>query len=188
MKTIKQLIQERRNKKLIKEFPFLQIRNVWSGEVLDEPYFSTWLDDMPDGWRNAFGLKMCQEIKDLLVKNNCLNDYRILEVKEKYGTLRWYDNGGPKGLDAIISKYEDMSMCICPYCGKPTKYYTKGWISYICEDCKNALTAEGKFETNFVRLTKEDAPCSIKFDFTENKKIKVLCDKEVQKIIDENWE
>ena len=54
MKSISQLINERRkikeNKKLVKEFPFLLPRNVWTGEIIsDYDYSFTELDSMPDG-------------------------------------------------------------------------------------------------------------------------------------------
>ena len=51
------------NKKLIEKYPWLQIRNVWTGELVKpEDYEFTWLDDLPDGWRKAFGLQMVKEL------------------------------------------------------------------------------------------------------------------------------
>ena len=98
----------------------------------------TELDNMPIGWRNAFGLQMCQEIKDALLKvggRKLLKAYRIMDIKEKYGTLRWYDAGAPKEVYDIIHKYEELSFRTCIECGKPAKYITQGWISPYCEDC-----------------------------------------------------
>ena len=95
---LKDLVEQRRivkeNKKLIKEFPFLLPRNRFTGEVMSGyDYDFTELDSMPDGWRKAFGLEMCREIKDYLIKHNFpLDEYRIMDIKEKYGTLCWYDN------------------------------------------------------------------------------------------------
>jgi len=160
MSLIKELVEKARiriaNKKLIKEYPFLLPRNRWTGEPSkDYNYEYTELDAMPEGWRKTFGLDMCKEIKEELVKYNYLNDYRIMEIKEKYGSLRWYDNGYPAGskISEIIDKYEKMSEDICINCGKPSKYYTKGWITFICEDCKNKMVAEkGLYESNFVKL------------------------------------
>lgn len=146
MSLIKELVEKSRikiaNKKLIQEYPFLLPRNRWTGEVCcDYNYEYTELDSMPEGWRKTFGLDMCKEIKEELVKYNYLNDYRIMDIKEKYGSLRWYDNGYPAGskISEIIDKYERMSENICIYCGKPAKYVTKGYIEYVCEDCKNDL-------------------------------------------------
>ena len=162
---IKELIEERRkvkeNKKLIKEFPFLLPRNVWTGEVIsDYDYSFTELDSMPDGWRKSFGLDMCKEIKEELLKYNALDDYRITQIKEKYGSLRWYDTGYPKDskIGDIIEKYEKLSEEVCINCGKPAKYYTKGWISFICEDCKNKIIKEHNYysEKSFALIGTED--------------------------------
>lgn len=46
---------------------------------------STELDAMPDGWRKAFGIQMCKEIKQELKKYNYLYKYRITQIKEKFG-------------------------------------------------------------------------------------------------------
>ena len=52
------------NKQLVKKYPFLLPRNRWTGKVPKEyDYSYTELDDMPDGWRKAFGEQMCEEIK-----------------------------------------------------------------------------------------------------------------------------
>lgn len=150
----KQRIKE--NKKLVKEFPFLLPRNRFSGEVSkDYDYTYTELDSMPNGWRNKFGLQMCKEIKDELVKYNYLDDYRIMDIKEKYGILCWYDWGQPakSRIDEIISKYEDLSMCYCINCGQPVRYISRGWIEYLCEDC-----AKKKGLNYCERLSKEYIP------------------------------
>jgi len=133
------------NKKLIKEFPFLLPKNRFTNQVsYDYDYTFTELDDMPDGWRKVFGIEMCERIKKCLIKADYLNKYRIGQIKEKYGTLRWYDMGVPTSISEeyynIINYYEDKSMLVCLDCGKPTKYVTKGWIEYICEEhLKKAL-------------------------------------------------
>lgn len=140
------------NKKLINEFPFLLPINRWSGNILDDyDYSYTELDSLPKGWRIAFGYDICKEIKEDLVKNNFLNDYRILQIKEKFGVLRWYDNSCPEGsnIQDIINKYEALSENICINCGKPADYVSKGWISYFCEDCvKNSRNPESFIKRN----------------------------------------
>lgn len=95
----------------------------------------TKLDDMPKGWRKAFGIQMCKDIKSQLIKENYLYKYRILQIKEKFGTLRWYDARCSKDIFNIINKYEDLSYNTCICCGKPAKYISKGWISPYCADC-----------------------------------------------------
>ena len=156
----KKIIKE--NKKLIKEFPFLLPKNRFNGRVsYDYDYTYTELDDMPEGWRNTFGIEMCEKIKKCLLKADYLNKYRITQIKEKWGTLRWYDMGVPISISEeyynIINYYEDKSMLVCLDCGKPTKYVTKGWIEYMCDDClTNKL--EKQPTTEFFELTWTDVP------------------------------
>ena len=70
------------NQELIKKYPWLQIRNVWSDEKIDSEF--TWLDDLPKGWRKAFGLQMVEELDQILKKANYQGKYKITQVKEKW--------------------------------------------------------------------------------------------------------
>ena len=119
------------NNYLISEYPFLKIDG-----IIDESGLSfTWLDDMPKGWRIAFGDNMLKDLKEALIADNALDQYQIVQVKEKYGGLRWYDNWSTERICKVIDKYEKLSYNTCIICGKPAKYITKGWISPYCEDC-----------------------------------------------------
>ena len=56
--------------------------------VLDKIFFLpsyTELDAMDAGWRKAFGIQMCKEIKAELKKHKFLYKYRITQIKEKFG-------------------------------------------------------------------------------------------------------
>lgn len=122
------------NKKLIEEFPFLLPRNRWTGEVSEDyDYTHTELDSMPRGWRKAFGLEMCRELKEAL--GDFVEEYRIAQIKEKYGGLRWYDFGCTKEGRAVIGKYAALSKETCIACGKPATHTTTGWIEPYCDDC-----------------------------------------------------
>ena len=85
---------------------------------------------------------MCEELKAELERIGFLDEYRIVQIKEKYGFLRWYDNGISREGHSIIAKYEEMSKSICICCGKPATQITLGWISPFCDDCvpKNERT------------------------------------------------
>jgi hypothetical protein len=145
--------KQKENKKLISYYPFLLPRNRWTDEVPDDyDYSYTELDNMPDAWKDVFGLFMCEYIKQNLMDANYLDKYRIMQIKEKYGTLRWYDNGVPKSIYdkhcEIISKYEKLSGEVCFDCGaEPTVGQTRGWILFLCEKC-------GSKQKDFVRFKK----------------------------------
>ena len=118
------------NKELIEEYPFLKLK-----DNLDDMLTCTWLDYMPIGWRIAFGEQMCKEIKEELLKHNELDSYEIVDIKEKFGGLRWYDNSNLPGLQVIIAKYAVLSEKTCIVCGKPADWISTGWISPYCDDC-----------------------------------------------------
>lgn len=124
------------NKELIKKYPFLLPHNRWTDKVSDDYDFSyTELDAMPTGWRNAFGEKMCEELKAELDKVGFTEQYRIMQIKEKYGMLRWYDNGATEEMYAIIAKFEELSKRICIVCGAPATKVSTGWVSPYCDKC-----------------------------------------------------
>lgn len=142
---------KKKNKELIDKYPFLAFKeyNFDTGSYYipdDYDYKSTWLDSMLDGWRIAFGEQLCQELKDALDEFDYTDKYIILQVKEKYGGLRIYDNGIPVGCLAhdIIRKYEDISYDTCIRCGKPATKMSLVWICPYCDDCANKIG--GRYE------------------------------------------
>lgn len=95
----------------------------------------TELDDMPIGWRNAFGIQLCKELRSQLIKEGNLFSFRIVQIKEKFGLLRIYTNYSSPEIQQIIQKYEDLSWETCIDCGKPSTKISDGWISPYCNDC-----------------------------------------------------
>ena len=109
-------------------------------KILDKILFLpsyTELNAMESGWRKAFGIQMCKEIKKELKKHKFLYKYRIIQIKEKWGYLHWYDGGTPKDskIYDIIRKYEQISAKTCIVCGKPATKMSTGWICPYCDDC-----------------------------------------------------
>ena len=97
----------------------------------------TELDQMDIGWRKAFGIQMCKEIKKALLKTGGLKllfGYRIIQIKEKWGMLRWEDAISNKEIQDIIDKYERLSYKTCVVCGKPATKLTLNWICPYCDE------------------------------------------------------
>ena len=139
-KRIKKKIRRNTNKKLIERYPFLNPNVEYCGylDTKNYKYDYTLLDEMPSGWKRRFGKLMCEMIREELLKNNALNEYRIFQIKEKYGSLRWYDNGGSPSVDDIVRKFEYISGHTCVACGKlDVNLITDGWIVPLCESCYN---------------------------------------------------
>lgn len=163
------------NKKLVERFPFLIPRNEWSGKKITEgagfwpgspdkvpeyDYEFTALDDMPIGWRKAFGEQMCEELKEALDKcelsdkeKEWYGDWYPIQIKEKYGSLRFYPSWSTEDIEKILLKYERLSEVTCIECGAPATKYTVGWISPYCDKCASkydtVITKEEYFDKNF---------------------------------------
>ena len=138
-----------KNKALIERYPFLLPRNRLTDEVVgDYDYHYTELDAMPEGWRIAFGEQMCEEIREELIKAGCLDEYRISQIKEKYGSLCWYDFGATaKMFREIIPKYSKLSERTCIRCGKPATKISQFWISPWCDECAETIKQHERFES-----------------------------------------
>lgn len=142
------------NKQLIKQYPFLMPYNVWTDEIVkDYDYSYTLLDEMPGGWRIAFGEQMCEEIQRALNQRPQVfaDTFRITQIKEKFGGLRFYTNWTTPEINEVINKYENISYSTCICCGAPAKWITKGWISPFCDKCKpdeNCVEIEKFYKEN----------------------------------------
>lgn len=125
-----------KNKELIERYPFLQPRNVWTDKVPEDfDYSYTRLDEIPNGWRMAFGLELCEELRIALIEENYLDKFRFSQIKEKYGRLCLYNFGASERVHAILRKYEKLSETVCIVCGAPATRITRGWISPFCDNC-----------------------------------------------------
>ena len=126
-----------RNRELCRKYPFLHPYDEYSGEQMIPPdydYEWTPLDEMPIGWNAAFGEKLCAELAEELDAHNKLEDYRIVEIKEKFGELRWYDNGNTHHGYEIIDKYRKLSRYTCVLCGKPATRVSTAYIMPFCDE------------------------------------------------------
>jgi len=57
-----------------------------------------------------------------------------VQIKQKFGTLRFYYTGGDERIAQIVEFYELYTQYICEDCGTNVDVgYTSGWIRNICE-------------------------------------------------------
>ena len=56
------------------------------------------------------------------------------QVKEKFGTLRFYYTGGDDVIDGMVRMAESMSGVTCEECGNPGKRIGGGWVTTLCEE------------------------------------------------------
>jgi len=85
------------------------------------------------GWNSLIDplIKLCEE-----------RGITILQIKEKFGGLRFYVSavpsqrvGAPADILEAIEKAEDASVTICEMCGEPGKVRGGAWIKTLCDRC-----------------------------------------------------
>ena len=61
----------------------------------------------------------------------------VVDVKEKYGTLRFYVGGAPEWYFDLIHYYEHRSGEICEICGAKGETVSRGgWLKTVCDKCR----------------------------------------------------
>lgn len=71
-------------------------------------------------------------------------NYKILQIKEKLGGLRYYYQSEMgvwvQEIDNIIQKYEELCSSTCENCDNPGSLSLSGrWYKTLCEECKITL-------------------------------------------------
>ena len=126
--------------KLCKDFPLLYIDRNASAMVT----CMCWGFSCGDGWFDIIysaSTKLEPLIRDWLEANPTA-DYspRASQVKEKYGTLRFYMTASSKEMDAIISDACRASRVTCEECGQPGETRNEGYWLYVrCDKCWEKL-------------------------------------------------
>lgn len=86
------------------------------------------MDEMHDWMRTAY------EKGELVIKK--IPDVTVVEVKEKFGELRFSVKGADEQVHGMINMANSMSSTICEECGKPGKLSNtnSGWIRVLCKE------------------------------------------------------
>lgn len=160
------------------KYPFWKSRNVWNGKFSGYTY--TLYDEIPVGWRIAFGKKLSEDIlkagketrKRLKKHASWKEMISFQQIKEKWGELCLYASASHEIQD-VLDYYEHLSQAYCICCGKPARYITKGWVSFQCESCfeenlkdHDLSKEEIEKEKKQCRLTKKDIPTITVWDYT----------------------
>jgi hypothetical protein len=118
--------------RLVREFPNLYRDRNGTEDV------TRMCDGFPgDGWFDLL-YEASQKIEAaiLALPESERPKYKACQVKEKFGTLRFYMDGpSTPEMDAAIRVAEDKSCKTCEYCGAPGKATRGGWVKTLCSDC-----------------------------------------------------
>lgn len=94
-----------------------------------------------DGW---FDLewRLCEDLEKLVGPN-----YKLVQVKEKFGTLRWYDEGNTNAGYERIEQAESESAKTCEVCGNPACLCAAGyWVKTLCDFCLEKDAFKGRYK------------------------------------------
>ena len=115
----------------------------------DKPMTETamcWGFDCGNGWFQILNQRMgnIQNHIDWQNRNGeVVPQVTVDQVKEKFGTLRFYYTGGDDVIDGMVSMAESMSGVTCETCGNPsTVQNNNGWMRSICTSCEEKREAE----------------------------------------------
>ena len=132
-----------KTKILNERYPKIFAREGGEGSsLLREPFYLFGFE-CDDGWFDLIDI-LCKSIQhhvDWKIKSKNSNEEKesiqvvVSQVKEKFGTLRFYYSGGDEYISGLVSMAESMSGKICETSGEKATIQTKGWIKNICHSC-----------------------------------------------------
>jgi hypothetical protein len=111
-----------------------------------------------DGWYNILNALMGNIQGHIDWKNKkeeVVPQVTLDQVKEKFGTLRFYYTGGDDYIRGLVSMAESMSAVTCEECGNPGKQTHGGWIKTTCTPCEDKRAAEYARQTAEYERKKE---------------------------------
>lgn len=99
--------------------------------------------EIPIGWIKSIANHMADEITNKIEELGIWDDYCILQVKEKFGYLRYYAAPRVPEIEEIVNKYIEKSKYICTQCGAlATRVITNGWHEPLCISCTKAYAGK----------------------------------------------
>lgn len=121
---------EELDKKLVAKYP-----KIFADRNKDmEETARYWVFECGDGWYWLID-RLCHQLQWDIDKNGA-SQVVAAQVKEKFGSLRFYIWTGTAEQHAQISLAEFMSGSICENCGTTKDVgHTEGWISTLCRQC-----------------------------------------------------
>ena len=93
-------------------------------------------EDMKNMLNTDYKEKRRQELVDQPLRSvpESIPQVTVDQVKEKFGTLRFYYTGGDDAIDGMVRMAESMSGVTCEECGKPGTRVGGGWVSTLCKE------------------------------------------------------
>lgn len=103
-----------------------------------------WGFECGDGWFNILNQLMGNIQHHIDWKNRngeVVPQVTLDQVKEKFGTLRFYYTGGDDYIRGMVTMAEAMSGTTCEGCGNSGERRGGGWVRTICNTCEEKRDA-----------------------------------------------
>jgi len=120
----------------------------WKNDIMATLNDKMWeAEFLPEGWVDTFVPELKNELADAL--GSYVDDFVVLQIKEKYGALRMYWHWADKDyaddeakdlsalyneIEAVIGKYERISEKTCVVCGADATKFTTAWVLPVCDE------------------------------------------------------
>ena len=89
-------------------------------------------------------IKFKNEQKDRWGRGDGCEPVIVRQIKEKFGGLRFYYDGGDPAIAGMVTMAESWAACTCEECGVPGKSRSGGWIRTLCDHHEAERQAEMK--------------------------------------------
>ena len=88
-----------------------------------------------DGWFDLVW-RLCERLEPVVSAEEAESGrpFHVLQVKEKFGGLRFYPNYNNDAIYALIEAAEIESLHTCEVCGQPGKRSGVSWFQTTCEE------------------------------------------------------
>lgn len=113
-------------------------------KMYGDVYCGMWCDE---GWHTII-YELSKAIQSYIDWKNrdevVVAQVTVAQIKEKFGELRFYYDGGDEYVEGLVAMAERMASRTCEICGNPATKKTSGWIKNVCDTHYNELESKMK--------------------------------------------
>ncbi|MDQ6971047.1 MAG: hypothetical protein Q9M30_00210 [Mariprofundaceae bacterium] len=85
-----------------------------------------------DGWFDLIE-RLSADIMALSTREG-IEPPKVVQVKQKFGGLRYYIDGGTWEMNARIEEAEEESITVCEVCGEAARTRRDDWVQTLCNE------------------------------------------------------
>lgn len=118
----------------------------WTATAIADDAIQAQVDELCARHLSAVGLGWSALLRqgfDRALRNGW--DGRVVQIKEKFGGLRWYTEPAPDAVLRIVEAVEFASTFLCEFCGAAGRLRGKEsgrrWLKTVCDGCQKTWEA-----------------------------------------------